>query len=213
MTAKESEKRVALIRVSNDEPRAFSTSSVIVMKFREKNGYILKKNMQDKDENGHLINVQLPGKDHLELNLGKVELKQKYSKEIKITDEKMKDLSDMRTILDKAGDWIEELAKRQKSEALCQEPSEEECDYSIFEKNTWGADNSMQREKVKKIENPAHALNGNKEKELETPELDVNQKAPKQNDFAYSVQKTGEKLSPIIELVEKFEKKKKQLKK
>ena len=67
--------------------------------------------------------------------------------------------------------------------------------------------------KLKKIENPAHAFKANKEKELEKPELDVNQKAPKQNDFAYSVQKTGEKLSPIIELVEKFENKKNQLKK
>ena len=66
----------------------------------------------------------------------------------------------------------------------------------------------MQREKVKKMENPVHALNGNNEKELETPGLDLAKKAPKQNEFDYSVQKTHEKLGPIFELVEKFEKKK-----
>ena len=60
--------------------------------------------------------------------------------------------------------------------------------------------------------NPDHALNGNNENELETPELELAKKAPKQNDFDYSVQKTGEKLGPIFELVEKFEKKKKQVK-
>ena len=43
LTEKELDKRVALIRTSNDDPKAFSTSSVIVMKISKKNGYILKK--------------------------------------------------------------------------------------------------------------------------------------------------------------------------
>merc|ERR1712055_192540 len=67
----------------------------------------------------------------------------------------------MRKLLSAAGNWIDDLHARQKSGSLCQQP-EEKCE-SIFKENTWGANNSLDRETVKKITDPQNALKGNKE--------------------------------------------------
>ena len=60
------------------------------------------------------------------------------------------------------------------------------------------------------MDNPDHALNGNKEKELEKHEkLRKAKKAPNQTEMEYSLEKTAETLRPIYELEEKLKNKKK----
>ena len=88
------------------------------------------------DENGYFINVQLPGKEEEDLDLSKVTLKMKYPKELKIKEEKMTDLLEMRKQLSAAGNWIDELDVRQKSGTLCQQP-EEKCE--LYLKKIHGA--------------------------------------------------------------------------
>ena len=83
------------------------------------------------DENGYFINVQLPGKEEEDLDLSKVTLKMKYPKELKIKEEKMTDLLEMRKQLSAAGNWIDELHARQKSGTLCQQ-SEEKCESTAW---------------------------------------------------------------------------------
>ena len=163
--------------------------------------------MDTKDTEGHFINVQLPGKDKEDLDLSKVPLPMKYTKELKIKDEKMTDLLEMRKQLSAAGNWIDELDARQKSGTLCQQ-SEEKCE-SIFKENTWGANNSMDRETVKKIENPENALKGNKEIEFKKYQKSRKTRQSSngsQTEIDYAISQTGEKLYPIYELEENFNK-------
>ena len=71
--------RVALIRV---EGKAFQQASVIVMRAKYPNGYILKESFEVLDVAGKFINVKLPGAKG-DLNLGKDALKSKYPTQIK----------------------------------------------------------------------------------------------------------------------------------
>ena len=163
--------------------------------------------MEQTDENGYFINVQLPGEE-TDMDLNKVILPKKYPQEIKIKDDKMADLLFMRKDLVNGGKWIDDLAERQKSGSLCQQ-SEEKC-VSLFTEDTWGANNSMLREEVKKIDNPQHALIGNKEKQFKKSQK--SRKARKasndiQDDIDYAIEKTEEKLQPIYELQRTFKKK------
>ena len=165
--------------------------------------------MDQTDDNGYFINVQLPGEEEA-LDLSKVPLKMKYTKELKIKDEKMTDLLEMRKLLSAAGNWIDDLHARQKSGTLCQQP-EEKCE-SIFKENTWGANNSLDRETVKKITDPQNALKGNKEiqfKKYHTSRKTRQSSNGSQTEIDIAISQTGEKLYPIYELEENFNKMKK----
>ena len=154
-----------------------------------------------RDEDGVFINVQLPG-EKTDMNLGKVKLPLKYPQEIKIANEKMNDLLSMRDLLFAGGKWIEELAERQKLGGLCQQ-IEEEC-VSSFDEDTWGENNCLLREKVKKIDNPQNSLLATKE----VKQIDKSQKSQKarkasngiQNDIGYALQKSKNGLQQIYDL-------------
>ena len=119
-TEKNLEKRVALIRTIKDDPKAFSSASIIVIAANEKNGYRLKKTFDETDKQAVFIKVQLPKAKEV-LNLGTVELKLKYPQEIKLNPDKLDDLKSMRESLSVGGRWIEELDERQKQDGLCQQ--------------------------------------------------------------------------------------------
>ena len=157
--------------------------------------------MDTKDAEGHFINVQLPGKDNEDLDLSKVPLPMKYNKELKVKDERMDDLLEMRKLLYAGGKWIDDLHARQKSGTLCQQP-EEKCE-SIFKENTWGANNSLDRETVKKITDPQNALKGNKEIPLKKRKTRSSNSRQTEIDFAIS--QTEEQLQTIFELEERFD--------
>ena len=78
-TEKDLEKRVALIRTIKDNPKAFSTASIIVIAANTKNGYKLKKTFNETDHQAAFVKVQLPYTTD-NLNLGTVELELKYPK-------------------------------------------------------------------------------------------------------------------------------------
>ena len=160
-----------------------------------------------RDEDGVFINVQLPG-EKTDMNLGKVKLPLKYPQEIKIANEKMTDLLSMRDLLFAGGKWIEELAERQKLGGLCQQ-IEEEC-VSSFDEDTWGENNCLLREKVKKIDNPQHSLLATKEKQIDKSQK--SQKARKasngiQDDIDYAIEKSEKRLLQIYELQKTLQKK------
>ena len=119
-TEKDLEKRVALIRTIKDDPKAFSTASIIVMKANRENGYELKKTFDETDNQAVFVKVQLP-KATDKLNLGTVDLELKYPQEIKLNSDKMDDLKTMRENLFEGGRWIDELDERQKKDGLCQQ--------------------------------------------------------------------------------------------
>ena len=152
------------------------------------------------DENGYFINVQLPGEEE-DLDLSKVTLKMKYPKELKIKEEKITDLLEMRKQLSAAGNWIDELDARQKSGTLCQQ-SEEKCE-SIFKENTWGANNSLDRETVKKITDPQNALKGNKE--IPFKKRKTRSSNSRQTEIDFAISQTEEQLQTIFELEERFD--------
>ena len=142
------EKRVALIRTIKDDPKAFSSASIIVIAANKKNGYRLKKTFDETDEQAVFIKVQLPKAKEV-LNLGTVELKLKYPQEIKLNPDKLDDLKSMRESLSEGGRWIEELDERQKQDGLCQQVEDDV--ESPFDEESWGANNNLVREDVKQV--------------------------------------------------------------
>ena len=89
--------RVALIR--STKQKEFQTASCIVMRVRCPDGYILKKKLDTRDEDGTFIDCKLPGAEHNSFDLGKVDLQCKYEGQIKLAPEKLNDLRSMGTDL------------------------------------------------------------------------------------------------------------------
>ena len=58
-TEKDLAKRVALIRTIKDDPKAFSTASIIVIRANRENGYELKKTFDETDNQAVFVKVQL----------------------------------------------------------------------------------------------------------------------------------------------------------
>ena len=160
-TEKDKDKRVALIRTIKDIPKAFSTASIIVIAANTKNGYKLKKSFDETDHQAAFVKVQLPHTTD-DLNLGTVELELKYPKQIKLNSDKMDDLKSMRDNLSEGGRWIEELDETQKQDGLCQQVEDDV--ESHFDKETWGANNNLVREKVKKVPIEHALINDHKPK-------------------------------------------------
>ena len=114
LNSTEKEHRVAYIRPTKG--KIFQTASVIVMKASCREGYILKQSFEDTDGEGKFINVALPEKDNVSkqtFDLGKITLKPKYPSELKLAQEKLDDLNEMRMTLYGQGKWIEDLLERQ----------------------------------------------------------------------------------------------------
>ena len=141
------EKRVALILTSSENPKAFSSSSVIVLRERYPNGYILKANFDEKDEQGEFINVQLP-RVQGDLDLGKISLEPKYLEQIKLCPNKLKDLTTMSHVLRSGGQWIKDLIAIQDKLEGSYIPNDDECE----------PDHSMEFEPVRQVEQQ-NALN------------------------------------------------------
>ena len=110
--------------------------------------------MDQADDDGVFIRIQLPGVK-TDLDFGTVSLDLKYPNEIQVCSDKLSDLEKMREHLSVGGRWIQELAESQKVEGLCQQ-EEDDCE-SHFDKDDLGEDNSLVREKVKKVD-PQNAL-------------------------------------------------------
>ena len=79
-------------------------------------GYILKQNFEERDEQGKYIDVALPVKENEKktVDLGKITLEPKYPSELKLAPEKLEHLNSMRSSLYDEGNWIEELMQRQR---------------------------------------------------------------------------------------------------
>lgn len=131
LTTKKNEDRVALIRRSGN---AFQQASVIVLRKKFPNGYILKENVTDLDEAGKFINLQTPEdlEEGKQLDFSKIELKPKYPTEIKLKKNKMDSLKKMRESLGQAGDWIPELIATQENAQVYK--NDDDCD-EIFPRN------------------------------------------------------------------------------
>ena len=71
-------------------------------------GYILKQNFEERDEQGKYIDVSLPLKENEKktFDLGKITLEPKYPSELKLAPEKLEHLNSMRTYLHYEGNWI-----------------------------------------------------------------------------------------------------------
>ena len=83
------------------------------MRWNAPNGYLLKKKIEESDENAVFIDVQLPKVKKERLNLGLVTLEPKYPEEIKLSTEKLADLRQMRNDLANGDRWIDELIESQ----------------------------------------------------------------------------------------------------
>ena len=87
------------------------------MKHSYPQGYILKAEFEDEDSMGHYISsVHLPGTPEEEIpyfSFKDVVLKQKYTEELRIDPNKIRDLCNIRLALGAGGNWIDELAQRQ----------------------------------------------------------------------------------------------------
>ena len=152
-TETDCKKRVAKIRTSTENPKAFSSSSVIVLRERYPNGYILKANFDEKDEQGEFINVQLP-RAQGDLDLGKISLEPKYLEQIKLCPNKLKDLTTMSHVLRSGGQWIKDLIAIQDKLEGSYIPNDDECE----------PDHSMEFEPVRQVEQQ-NALNDEDEDE------------------------------------------------
>ena len=68
---------MALIR---SEGKTFQQASIIVLRYRHPNGYVLKKNVTELDKDGKSINIQTPDDktNGVRLDFSKITLKPKY---------------------------------------------------------------------------------------------------------------------------------------
>ena len=159
-TEKDKDKRVALIR--SEKGKAFSTASIIVMKKSLNNGYLLKKNFKETDEQAVFIDVQLP-KATEHLDLGMIQLEPKYKEDIKLDDKKLEDLKTMGQALGlTAGEWIDTLSVTQ-SQLKGQVLKPEECE-SYFPEETWGRNAIYESDIVKQV-SPENSYQAEKENE------------------------------------------------
>ena len=86
----------------------------------------MKTNFNETDEEGSFVNVQLP-KAKGDLNLGLISLEPKYSEQIKLCPDKLKDLKAMRHYLRNGGQWITELGEIQDKLEGNYIPNDNEC--------------------------------------------------------------------------------------
>ena len=153
-------KRVVLIRRKGN---SFQSASIIVMRARYPDGYLLKKNFKVTDEEATVVKVKLPGVTE-KLDLGTVQFEMKYPTQRKLKPEKLADLKTMRPSLTH-GDWIDQLIEEQKTAQVYNEDESE----SPFPADTLGKDNSLEHDKAVKISNPR----SEPEPEAEQDEPDV----------------------------------------
>ena len=109
------------------------------MKTSCKNGYILKKNFAEKDEDGTTIDVNLPHAKE-DLNLGKITFEQKYPQQRKLQPAKLEDLKKMCPSLYLQGGWIDDLVEDQVNAKECTKDDNE----TIFPAETLGKDYSLE---------------------------------------------------------------------
>ena len=136
LTVTDATERVALIRRYGD---SFQKASVIVMRKGFNNGYLLKKDFNDKDENSIFIEVNPPNADE-GFDLGRVEFRIKYPQPKKLKKEKLDDLIKMRESLGVNGDWIDVLVEEQNNADTFTDQEE----HSLFPPETLGRDYSME---------------------------------------------------------------------
>ena len=106
-----------LVQVKPTKGKKFQTASVIVMKASCPDGYILKQNFEERDEQGTYIDVAIEapeGQEQIPLDLGKVTLEPKYPSELKLAQDKLEHLNTMRSSLYAEGIWIDQLLQRQR---------------------------------------------------------------------------------------------------
>ena len=158
-TEKDKDSRIALIR--SEKGKAFSTSSIIVLKKSVNNGYLLKKKFEETDEQAVFIDVQLPRvTDNLDLST--FELETKYKEDIKLDAKKLENLKTMSYALGPAGKWIHTLLDTQ-SKLKGEVVKPEECE-SYFPKETWGRNAIYESVQVKKV-SPENSYQAEKDKE------------------------------------------------
>ena len=75
-------------------------------------GYLLKNDFKDNDEDAIFVEVNVPGE---ELDLGKVEFRMKYPQPKKLKQEKLDDLKKMRPFLGNDGVWVDVLLEDQQN--------------------------------------------------------------------------------------------------
>ena len=147
LTVTDATERVALIRRYGD---SFQKASVIVMRKGFNNGYLLKKDFNDKDENSIFIEVNPPNADE-GFDLGRVEFRIKYPQPKKLKKEKLDDLIKMRASLGVNGDWIDVLVEEQNNADTFTDQEE----HSLFPPETLGRDYSGEYDPPVRIRNNA----------------------------------------------------------
>ena len=146
LTITDTTKRVALIRRYGD---SFQKASVIVMRKGFNNGYLLKKDFNDKDEDSIFVEVNPPNDP--EFDLGRVEFRIKYPQPKKLKKEKLDDLIKMRESLGVNGDWIDVLVEEQNNADTFTDQEE----HSLFPPETLGRDYSGEYDPPVRIRNNA----------------------------------------------------------
>ena len=123
---------MALVR---SKGKSFQKASVIVLRRKFPNGYILKEDVTQLDKNGKWINIQTPEdlKKEKQLDFSAIALQPKYPTQIKLKKKKIDSFKKMRESLPQAGDWIPDLIETQKT---AQEYNEDDEDGDeIYPKN------------------------------------------------------------------------------
>ena len=119
------------------------------MKTKYPNGYILKKNFEEKDRDGTTIDVNLPQATE-NLNLGKITFEQKYPQQRKLQPAKLEDLKKMRPSLYLQGGWIEDLVEDQVNAKEYTKDDNE----TIFPAETLGKNYYLECDRPTKITDP-----------------------------------------------------------
>ena len=130
-------------------------------------GYLLKKDFKEFDEDAIFIEANVPGE---ELDLGKVEFRMKYPQPKKLKQEKLDDLKKMRPSLGNDGVWVDVLMEEQQNAHTY---TNEEV-YSLFPAETLGRDYSMELDPPVRIGNPntAEAMGTNVIEEEDDDQVD-----------------------------------------
>ena len=145
LSSTEKNKRVVLIRRKGND---FQSASIIVMKARLPDGYLLKKDFRVKDEKATFVDVKLPGvTEHLDL--GTLQFEMRYPTQRQLQPAKLADLKTMRPSLSH-GEWIDQLIEDQLTAQVYPEDELE----SAFPANTLGKDNSLDHDKAVRTSNP-----------------------------------------------------------
>ena len=150
LTIKDLTKRVALIRSAGG--KAFQSASVIVLIPSFPDGYLLKNNFDDTDDDATKIDVNLPGAAEGSLNLGTITFEPRYPQQRKLAPAKLEDLKKMKDSLLSQGDWIEELIQ---SQVNARDYDDDDPHDTAFPPDTVGKDNSLEINKPVRIMDPS----------------------------------------------------------